>query len=330
MPFSPRDSFRAAATAALILTLAACGRGEPAEDAAAPSRNPDAPLAVVSTGLATPESVLWDDTRRVWYVSNINGSPTARDDNGFIVRLSANGALLDSLPFISGADDDITLNAPKGMALRADTLWVTDIDAVRGFDVTTGTHVADIDLSGQNATFLNDIAVSNEGALYITDSGIAFTADGAVTHPGQSRVFEIRDRTVRQAVVLPRQSAANGIAWHPALNAWLIVGFNTPNIFSWVTGAKEATVVGTGPGGGDGIVILADGSALYTSWADSSLTLFAHGMSTTLRRGLNSPADLGYDPRRNLVAVPLFADNRVELWPVTPSARPASAVLRRP
>ena len=331
MPFSPRDSFRAAATAALILTLAACGRGEPAKDAAAaPPRNPDAPLAVVSTGLATPESVLWDDTRRVWYVSNINGSPTARDDNGFIVRLSADGRRLDSLPFISGADDDLTLNAPKGMALRADTLWVTDIDVVRGFDVTTGMHVADIDLSSQKATFLNDIAVSNEGALYITDSGIAFAADGAVTHPGLSRIFEIRDRTVRQAVVLPRQSAANGLAWHPALNAWLIVGFNTPNIYSWVTGAKEVTVVGTGPGGGDGIVILADGSALYTSWADSSLTLFANGMSTTMRRGLNAPADLGYDPRRNLVAVPLFSDNRVEFWPVTPSARPASAIPLRP
>lgn len=331
MPFSPRDSFRDAATAALILTMAACGRGEPAKDtAAAPPPDPDAPLAVVFTGLSTPESVLWDAARRVWYVSNINGSPTARDDNGFIVRLGANGGPVDSLPFISGTDDDITLNAPKGMALRADTLWVTDIDAVRGFDVTTGMHVADIDLSSQKATFLNDIAVSSEGALYITDSGIAFAADGAMIHPGRSRVFEIRDRTVRQAVVLPRQSAANGIAWHPALNAWLIVGFNTPNIYSWVTGAKEATVVGTGPGGGDGIVILADGSALYTSWADSSLTLFANGMSTTMRRGLNAPADLGYDPRRNLVAVPLFSDNRVEFWPVTPSARPASAILLRP
>ena len=330
MPLSPRDSIGAATTAALLLALAACGRGEPAKEAAAPPPDPDAPLAVVSTGLATPESVLWDASRRVWYVSNINGSPTARDDNGFIVRLSANGARLDSLPFISGADDDIKLNAPKGMTLRADTLWVTDIDAVRGFNVTTGMHVADIDLAGQKATFLNDIAVSSDGVLYITDSGIAFAADGAVTHPGLSRVFEIRGRTVRQAVLLPRQSAANGIAWDAARLAWLIVGFNTPNIYSWVTGAKDVTVIGTGPGGADGIVILADGSALYTSWADSSLTLFAHGMSATLRRGLNSPADIGYDPRRNLVAVPLFADDRVEFYPVTPSARPASAVLLRP
>ena len=314
---------------AATLALAACRGNDRAEKAAPPPRDPNTPLAVVSTGLATPESVLWDAARKVWYVSNINGSPTTRDDNGYVVRLGPYGQSLDSLPFISGADDDITLHAPKGMALRGDTLWVTDIDVVRGFDVTTGMSVANIDLAPLRATFLNDIAVGNEGALYITDSGIAFGADGAVTHPGASRVFEIRDRTVKQAVVLPRQSAANGIAWHPAQNAWLIVGFNTKDVFSWVVGAKEPTVIGTGPGGADGLVVLADGSTIFSSWADSSISLLYEGRSSTLRRGLNAPADLGYDPARGIVAVPLFSDNRVELWPVGASRQsPAAAVLR--
>lgn len=317
------------ATVAASFLLVACRGKERAEEVAPPPRDPNIPIAVVSVGLATPESVLWDATRKVWYVSNINGSPTARDDNGYLVRLGPYGQSLDSLPFINGADDDITLNAPKGMALRGDTLWVTDIDVVRGFDLTTGTSVANIDLAPQRAIFLNDIAVGNEGALYITDSGIAFDADGAVTHPGASRVFEIRDRTARQAVVLPRQSAANGIAWHPAQNAWLIVGFNTKDIFSWVVGAKEATVIGTGPGGGDGIAVLADGSTIFTSWADSSISLLYEGRSSALRRGLNAPADIGYDPARGIVAVPLFSDNRVELWSVGASRlSPAAAVLR--
>lgn len=316
--------------AALLALLAAgCGGKEPEhEQAAPPPRDPNAPLAVANTGLATPESVLWDDTRRVWYVSNINGSPTAKDDNGYILRLGPGLARLDSLPFINGADDDVTLNAPKGLALQGDTLWVADIDILRGFDVTTGTQVADVDLRRLRATFLNDVAVGNDGAIYITDSGIAFGSDGAVTHPGLSRVFEVRNRTPRQAVVLPRESAANGIVWHPAMNAWLIVGFNTPNIYSWVAGAKEATVAGTGPGGADGIVVLADGSTLLTSWADSSVTLFFGGLTTTMRRGLNAPADLGYDARRGVIAVPLFSDNRVELWPVTSTPSATSVPLR--
>lgn len=279
-----------------------------------PAAVADAPLAVVSEGLSTPESVLWDASHNVWYVSNINGSPLAKDDNGYILRLSADGAKLDSVPFINGADADITLNAPKGMALVGDTLWVADIDAIRAFDVNTGNTVTTLELAAQNATFLNDVAVGGDGSIYITDSGISFNADGSVSHPGKSRVFALRDRNAREAVVLPAESAANGIAFDAANNRWLIVGFNSPNIFAWTAGSDNVSILGSGPGGGDGIVILNDGRALYSSWADSSLYLFADSTSTKLRGGLNAPADIGYDARRNIVAVPLFSDNRVELW----------------
>ncbi len=279
-----------------------------------PAAVADAPLAVVSEGLSTPESVLWDASHNVWYVSNINGSPLAKDDNGYILRLSADGAKLDSVPFINGADADITLNAPKGMALVGDTLWVADIDAIRAFDVNTGNTVTTLELAAQNATFLNDVAVGGDGTIYITDSGISFNADGSVSHPGKSRVFALRDRNAREAVVLPAESAANGIAFDAANNRWLIVGFNSPDIFAWTAGSDNVSILGRGPGGGDGIVILNDGRALFSSWADSSLYLFADSTSTKLRGGLNAPADIGYDARRNIVAVPLFSDNRVELW----------------
>ncbi len=302
---------------ALLLALGACGgKADDAAPPPAPPRDPNTPLAVASTGLATPESVLWDAARSVWYVSNINGSPTAKDDNGYIVRLGPDGQTLDSLPFIAGADDDITLNAPKGLALQGDTLWVADIDALRGFNVVSGTMVATVNLTPLRATFLNDVAVGSEGEVYITDSGIAFGADGSVSHPGSSGVFVVRNRAASQAVLLPRESAANGITWDRTRNAWLIIGFNSPSVFSWVRGATQVTVLGTGPGGGDGIEMLTDGRALYTSWADSSLTFFSGGESTTMRKGLNAPADLGYDPARGIVAVPLFSDNRVEFWPI--------------
>ena len=302
----------------LTLALAACGKKEaqPEAVAAPPARDPNTPLFVARDGFATPESVLWDAANNVWYVSNINGNAPQKDDNGFILRLGPNGAKIDSLPFIDGADADVTLNAPKGMALWGDTLWVADIDALRGFSVTTGRQVASISLAPLRATFLNDVAVGYDGAVYITDSGIAFDAKGAVSHPGKSRVLVVRLGVPSEAIVLPKQSAANGLVWDAARNAWMIVGFNSANIFSWVTGAKETTVLGTGPGGADGIVVLADGRAVYSSWADSSLTLFAGGVSTTLRKGLPSPADIGYDPARGIIAVPLFNDNRVEFWPL--------------
>lgn len=304
-----------AATLTLVtLSFAACDR-QPAPAVA----DVDAPAAVVSSGLATPESVLWDAARGIWYVSNINGQETAKDDNGYIVRLTAAGALRDSTPFIDGASASVTLHAPKGMALIGDTLWVADIDAVRAFSLVTGAAIATVELAGMRATFLNDVAIGADGTIYITDSGVAFDAEGNVSHPGKSRVFAIHGRTASEAVELPRESAANGIAWDAARGAWLIVGFNSPNVFAWTPGAASVTTLGTGPGGGDGLLILTDGRVLFSSWADSSLTLFTNGASTTLRKGLPAPADLGYDPARDLVAVPLFYSDRVEFWTVPPA-----------
>ena len=300
-----------AAFALPVTLLAACG--EKAPEAAVEA---DAPVAVISAGFKTPESVLWDATRNVWYVTNINGSPLGKDDNGFIVRLGPDGAVLDTVPFINGADEDITLNAPKGMALVGDTLYVADIDAVRTFNVTTGTQIASIEMAGMGATFLNDVAAGDLGTVFITDSGISFDSTGAVLHPGKSRVFILVAGNVNEAVVLPAQSAVNGMAWDAARGAWILVGFNTQNVYSWTPTADSVEVLGTGPGGGDGIVILADGRALYSSWADSSLTVFSNGTSTTLRKGLPAPADLGYDAMRGIVAVPLFQNDRVELWQV--------------
>ena len=68
----------------------------------------------------------------VYFVANINGSPLGKDGNGFISRLTRDGKV-DSLKFIAGGRGGAVLNAPKGMAISGDTLWVADIDAARAF-----------------------------------------------------------------------------------------------------------------------------------------------------------------------------------------------------
>lgn len=324
MSSSYRFATRAAAAAVLMLATA-CAKKDEAPAETPPPRDPNAPQFVVSTGLSTPESVLWDPTRSVWYIANINGNPPEKDNNGYIVRVGANGEAKDSLPFIAGGAGDITLHAPKGMALAGDTLWVADIDALRGFDVNTGKAVATVSLEKLGATFLNDVALGPDGLVYITDSGIGFDAQGNVTHPGKSRMFAVNGRAAVEAVVFAKESAANGIGWSPTRAAWVMVGFNTQSVFEWKPDTKEATAIGTGPGGGDGLIILEDGRAVYSSWADSSLNVFADGKTTTLRKGLPQPADLGFDPARKLIAVPLFGSNRVEFWPLEPAPAAAPA-----
>ena len=43
----------------------------------------------VSTGLANPESVLYDPQQDVYFISNINGGLLDRDNNGYISRVDA-------------------------------------------------------------------------------------------------------------------------------------------------------------------------------------------------------------------------------------------------
>ena len=59
---------------------------------------------------------------------------------------------MDSLKFIVGGVNGVQLDAPKGMALQGDTLWVADITNVRGFNRKTGVPVASIASRGPSSS----------------------------------------------------------------------------------------------------------------------------------------------------------------------------------
>ena len=111
---------------------------------AVPATTPASKVLAID-GFLTPESVLHDPAQDIYFVSNINGSATGKDNNGFISRVRTDGAV-ENLKFIEGSRNNVTLHAPKGLAVLGDTLWVTDIDVVRGFNRRSGTPVASVDM----------------------------------------------------------------------------------------------------------------------------------------------------------------------------------------
>jgi sugar lactone lactonase YvrE len=286
---------------AVVALACACKPGDKSGQGAAgtPTR-----VATVG-GFQTPESVLWDQAQDVYFVSNINGNPTAKDGNGYISVVDPAGTMRDSA-FIKG------LNAPKGMAVVHDTLWVTDIDVVRGFVAKTGAPVATIPIPG--AIFLNDIAAAPDGSLYVTDTAIRFGAQGP-EHAGTDQIFRIAGRTVNVAFKGDTLARPNGIAWDAANQRFVVVSFGGGTLLGWKPGETSTTALGTGPGMFDGVEIAND-AIWVSSWADSSVYRYADGEGTNVIKNVPSPADIGYDAKRNRVLIPIFMSNQVEIWQV--------------
>ena len=303
---------------ALAALLAACGgqrdagQGGGTADTAAGmvDSGPAAAIALTVDSLEAPEAARFDPELAVYFVANINGSPLAKDGNGYISRLTRDGKV-DSLKFIAGGRGGVVLNAPKGMAIKGDTLWVADIDVARAFDKRSGKPIASVSLVGR-AHFLNDAVVGPDGAIYMTDSGIADDGKGGMAHPGPDQVFRIENRKATVALRFADQPSPNGITWDSAGSRFVVVPFGAKSIFQWVPGDSSASVITEGPGMMDGVEPLGDGRLLITTWTDSSLFVLDAGRITRLIGGLPGPADIGLDRERGRIAVPLLTENRLE------------------
>jgi hypothetical protein len=303
-----------------VLTLtAACGGRETRTPATTADTAASSTAAADSTAASTgptrlegfenPESARYDAELDVWYVSNVNGSPVAKDGNGYISRLHGDGTA-DSMKWIVSGAKGVTLNAPKGLGLQGDTLWVADIDAVRAFNRRTGAPLATVDLKGK-AKFLNDLVVGPDG-VYTTDTGVE-SSGGGMKHTGPDRVFHI-GAGHKASVALESDSleGPNGIAWDSAGGRYVIVPFAGKVVRAWKPGSRSLASLGTTAGQLDGVEVLDSARLLITSWTDSSLFVLQDGKSTTVSGDLPSPADIGIDSRRHRVAIPLLMENRVE------------------
>jgi sugar lactone lactonase YvrE len=267
-------------------------------------------------GLYGPESALYDEEQDVFFISCMLGPGSAKDGAGYIVRVSASD-LERSTIFAQGGVRGVRLDAPKGMAIVGDTLWVADIDVLRALDRRTGTPLAELDLRAQGAVMLNDIARAPDGSLRVTDSGIRMTEKG-VLHPGGDKLFAISGGVARIIAQGEQLGRPNGIAWDSAGSRWLIVSFDPfkSELYAIPDLGFQRSVLSRGRGKYDGVVVLRGGSVLLSSWSDSSIHRIVGERDDRIIRGLIEPADFSLDTRRGRVMIPLVGMGRVELWTI--------------
>ena len=115
--------------------------------------------------LKNPESVAYASKQNVLFVSNINGKPDQKDQNGFISKISPSNGSIIELNWVTG------LNAPKGIAISNDgsKLYVSDITDLVEIDIDSGKIIKRFNAPG--SSFLNDVVADNQGNIYVSDTG---------------------------------------------------------------------------------------------------------------------------------------------------------------
>lgn len=307
------NGFRATVTLALSAALATGCAGE--EEPDAPMEEALTRITVADVGFSTPESVLHDTLTDVYIVSNINGAPLDADGNGFLSTISPEGQVME-LRWIDGATEGVELNAPKGMAILGDSLYVADIDCVRVFVRSTGAAAGSICFEG--ATFLNDLTVDDNGLLYVTDTGMQAGADG-FEPSGSAAIYQFQRDGSRSTLAEGEQLGnPNGISF--GSRGIFVATFGSGQVYQ-LTPEGSVNPVLDDPQL-DGIVFTPEGGFLYSSWgAEAVYHVTSTGVKIPVVEGVDAPADIGYDIGRERVLVPLFNQN--EVWIVDLAAQGA-------
>ena len=237
--------------------------------------------------LKVPEGVLFDATREVLYVSNIDGrQPWEKDGTGSIARVGLDGQVRE-VEWVKG------LHAPKGLALAKGRLYVADIDRIVIIDPERGEITATVPVP--EAQRLNDVSAAADGTVYVTDSAAG-------------RVYVLRHD--KPALLSDAFKSPNGVL---ATAEGLYV-LDQETLFKLPPQGEPVAVVKGLVGHVDGVEVAGPGAFIVSCWNGIIYHATTAGTVTTLldtRQAEINAADIGYDAKRRIVYVPTFWKNRV-------------------
>lgn len=237
------------------------------------------------TVMATAESTLYDKSNDIIYVSNINGNHSVKDGTGFIAKMNPDGSIIQ-LQWATG------LNAPKGMALLDDKLYVTDIDELVEIDVANGSITNRYPV--QDAAFLNDAATNGEN-VYFSDSQTG-------------KIHKLEDGKI--VTVTEGREGINGLAFDKNGELFILDGQGLVQYDKNSNGVEAINEMVTG---GDGLVIIDESTYIASRWK-GEIYLIKDGQEYLLldtTPEASNTADIDYIPAKRLVLVPTFHKNRV-------------------
>ena len=274
----------------LSLTDAFGGWGLMVRDMDAIYRHPDLHDAwEISGKLSAPESVVYDAARQLLYVSNFG--------DGAISKIGLDGKII-ALNWITG------LKSPTGLKMSGGKLYAVERTGVVEMDPGTGTIVNRYPIP--DAQFLNDLAIDDSRAIYVTDTQ-------------KNCVFELSAGKSEIWMEGDGVGGPNGILTEKDRLLVGVTSDGTVKTFDLKT-RKAGTLFTLGPGANmDGLVGDGNGGYLFSDYFGRIYHGDATGRKVRLldRKGPRQfTADFEYIPAKGLLIVPSLFDNRLTAYTI--------------
>jgi hypothetical protein len=278
-----------------------------------------------ATELKTPESVIYVPNENVLFVSNIDGAPDGKDNQGFISKVSPlNGSIIE-LNWVTG------LNAPKGMTITNNNitnntlLYVSDITDLVEIDAKSGKIINRYNAPGSG--FLNDVASDNQGHVYVSDTVTNTIYRLDAKNLGDNSSTNNSNASLQVWLQTPELNGPNGLYVDNSNNKLIVASlgaFSNPAGSIRVVDLQNRTVNSLGTegtavpiGGLDGIEADSTGRYYYVTDNAGGKLYVVNSNGTgyeTLDLQNQGAADLGVILDENLIIIPMMQDNKLEAY----------------
>ncbi len=249
-----------------------------------------------------PESVIYDPKNDVLYISNITDHPFKKDGTGYISKVGLDGTIIKK-KWID------KLNAPKGLTISNDKLYIADVDELVEVDIANSKVV--MKYKGYGSVCMNDVTADKYGNVYVGDTY-------------NDTIYRLNQFGQLPAWFYSPGLAPNGIhiddeEGNLIVGSWgaVMEGWGTPELKGSLKSinihTKKIKNLGKKPIGNlDGIESDGKGAYFVTDWTGAKLyRIKKNGRFDVVAEVGKGAADHEVILDKNLVIIPIMAEGKV-------------------